>query len=71
MVNMTLAIPEHIYKAMKEHNEIKWTEIARQAITRKISELKRNKRDHDPELREYALRHALEDWSPADELFKY
>jgi len=32
MVNMTLAIPEDLYQTMKEHSEIKWSEIARRAI---------------------------------------
>lgn len=32
MRNMTLAIPEEIHKITKEHKEIKWTEIARQAM---------------------------------------
>ena len=29
---MTLAIPEDLHKLMKKHNQIKWSEIARQAI---------------------------------------
>ena len=29
---MTLAIPEDLYKIIKKHKEIKWTEIARQAM---------------------------------------
>lgn len=32
MTNMTLAIPEDLYKIIKKHKEIKWTEIARQAM---------------------------------------
>jgi len=32
MTNMTLAIPEDLYKIMKKHSEIKWSEVARQAI---------------------------------------
>jgi len=32
MTNMTLAIPDDLYKVMKKHKEIKWTEVARQAI---------------------------------------
>ena len=30
--NMTLALPEDIYHIVKEHNEIRWSEIARRAI---------------------------------------
>jgi hypothetical protein len=32
MTNMTLAIPEDLYNIMKKHSEIKWSEVARQAI---------------------------------------
>ena len=32
MTNMTLAIPDDLYEVMKKHKEIKWTEVARQAI---------------------------------------
>jgi hypothetical protein len=32
MTNMTLAIPDELHKIMKKHKEIKWTEIARQAM---------------------------------------
>jgi len=32
MTNMTLAIPEELRQVMKKHNEIKWSEIARQAL---------------------------------------
>ncbi len=32
MVNMTLAVPDDLYRIMRKHREIKWSEIARQAI---------------------------------------
>jgi hypothetical protein len=32
MTNMTLSIPEELHKIIKQHKEIKWTEIARQAM---------------------------------------
>lgn len=32
MTNMTLAIPEELHQVMRKHNEIKWSEIARQAL---------------------------------------
>jgi len=32
MVNMTLAIPEKLHKFMKEHKEIRWTEVVRRAL---------------------------------------
>lgn len=39
MVNMTLAIPEGLHKTMKEHREIKWSEVARQALWQQASKL--------------------------------
>jgi len=32
MTNMTLAIPEELYRIMKRYKEIKWSEVARQAL---------------------------------------
>ncbi|MBI2565203.1 hypothetical protein HYV79_04430 [Candidatus Woesearchaeota archaeon] len=32
MVNMTLAVPEELHEIMKQHVEIKWSEIARRAM---------------------------------------
>lgn len=32
MTNMTLAIPEDLHSIMRKHNEIKWSEVARQAM---------------------------------------
>ena len=32
MTNMTLAIPEDLHKIMRKHSEIRWSEIARQAL---------------------------------------
>ena len=32
MTNMTLAIPEDLHKVMRKHKEIKWSEVARQAM---------------------------------------
>jgi O-methyltransferase involved in polyketide biosynthesis len=40
MVNMTLSIPEKLYKEMSQHTELKWSDIARQAFERKIHECK-------------------------------
>ena len=39
MTNMTLAVPEDLHKVMKKHKEIKWSEIARQAISEKARKL--------------------------------
>ncbi len=32
MTNMTLALPEELVKLMKKHKQIKWSEVARQAL---------------------------------------
>ncbi len=32
MTNMTLAVPEDLYQIMQKHGEIKWSEVARQAM---------------------------------------
>jgi len=32
MTNMTLAVPESLKRAMEKHKEIKWSEVARQAM---------------------------------------
>lgn len=32
MVNVTLAVPEELRRIMKSHPEIKWSEVARQAM---------------------------------------
>lgn len=39
MVNMTLSIEEQLYKAMKKHTEIKWSDVARNAIRKKLAEI--------------------------------
>lgn len=40
MTNMTLSIPNELYKELKKHKELKWSEVAREAIVRKLEELK-------------------------------
>jgi predicted CopG family antitoxin len=32
MPNMTLSLPEDVYKIVKNHKEVRWSEIARRAI---------------------------------------
>ncbi len=39
MVNMTLAIPEQLHQKMEHFSEIKWTEVARRAIEKKVADL--------------------------------
>jgi len=38
MANLTLSIPEVLYKKMKKHPELKWSEVARQAIQEKVQD---------------------------------
>lgn len=40
MANMTLAVPEDLYDIIKQHNEIKWSEIARRAMWEQASRLR-------------------------------
>lgn len=37
--NLTLAISDELGEKMKEHNDVRWSEVARQAIERKIRDL--------------------------------
>lgn len=39
MVNVTLAVPEELHKLMEKYKEIKWTEVARQAMWEKARKL--------------------------------
>ena len=39
MTNMTLAVPDDLHRIMKKHREIKWSEVARQAIIVKARKL--------------------------------
>lgn len=40
MAHITLSIPDRLYRKMKEHSEIKWSDIARKAIVNYLSALK-------------------------------
>lgn len=39
MANMTLAVPEELHKRMKQHTELKWSDVARQAFSQKLEEV--------------------------------
>lgn len=39
MTNLTLSVPEDLHKIMEKHKEIKWTEVARQAMWEKARKL--------------------------------
>ena len=66
MTNVTLSVPEEVHAIMKAHREIRWTEIARQAI---VQEAKKFKPEDDP-LLTYNLRRLAQDGDDADELFE-
>ncbi len=68
MVNMTMAIPEQLHKVMKKHAEIKWTEVARQAIEKKAREVEEEKMIWMKHAHEHAVKRG---WSEAHELFKF
>ncbi len=39
MTNLTLAIPDELHEKMKEHSEIRWSEVVRKTIAEKIEDL--------------------------------
>lgn len=39
MANITLSVPDDIYKKMRYFSEVKWSEVARKAIIEKIEML--------------------------------
>ena len=41
MAHITLSVPDEIYAEMKNHPEIKWSEVARQNIITKVLSLKK------------------------------
>ncbi len=41
MANLTLSVPDDLYEEMKRHPEIRWSEVARQALAKKLEDLRR------------------------------
>jgi len=41
MTNITLSVPDDLYEEMKKHPEIRWSEVARQALVKKLEDLRR------------------------------
>ncbi|MCD6368318.1 MAG: hypothetical protein J7L38_00805 [Thermoproteales archaeon] len=39
MPNITLSIPEEVYRKMKKYSEVKWSEVARKAIMEYLRKL--------------------------------
>jgi hypothetical protein len=67
MVNVTLSVPEKTHKVMKKHKEIRWTEVARQAIIKKANEIELAK---DP-LRYHSLKRLAKEGDDAEKLFEF
>lgn len=40
MPNMTLTVPKEMYREMKKHKELKWSDIARQAFKKRLEEIR-------------------------------
>lgn len=45
MTNITLSIDDNVYKKMKKHSEIKWSEFVRKCVQKRIKELESIKSD--------------------------
>ena len=41
MANLTLSIPDELHEEMRKHPEIRWSEVARQALRKKLEDLRR------------------------------
>ncbi len=71
MTNITLSIDKTVYKKMKKHSEIKWSEFVRKSIKRRIEELESLEKNKENEsiLTMLASEHVLKkDWdNKADE----
>ena len=39
MANMTLSIPEELHKKLKQHTELKWSDVARKAFEKKLNDI--------------------------------
>ena len=39
MANITLSIPDNLHRKLKTHNDIRWSEVIRRILQRKIEEL--------------------------------
>ncbi|MBM3303570.1 MAG: hypothetical protein FJY76_00595 [Candidatus Aenigmarchaeota archaeon] len=39
MANLTLAIPDELQEKLREHSEIRWSEVARRALEKKVDDL--------------------------------
>jgi predicted CopG family antitoxin len=39
MANITLSVPDDLHRKMKKYSEIRWSEVARKAIQKKVRDL--------------------------------
>ncbi len=65
MTNVTLSIEDSVYKRMKKHSEIKWSEFVRRTINKRLDELEKIERSpaHESILTMLASEKALKkDW---------
>jgi len=65
MANMTLSLSDEIYKKIKKHNEIKWSEVARRAIEEKLKQIE------EADYRKYSLKRLVEEGQDAKEIFDF
>ena len=49
MTNITLSIEDSVYKKMRKHSEIKWSEFVRKVIKKRLEELERLEKSPDKE----------------------
>lgn len=72
MSNVTLYIPDNVRESMDLHSDIRWSEVARQAIIQKLKELKklellRKYVEKEPFTTEDLTWMEQNDWHPVDE----
>ncbi len=75
MTNVTLSIEDSVYKKMRKHTEIKWSEFIRRIIKKRLDELETLEKHPDQEsiLTMLASEEVLkEEWeNEADERWNY
>ena len=49
MTNITLSIEDSVYKRLKKHSEIKWSEFVRKTVKQRLDELDRLDKSHSKE----------------------
>ena len=49
MTNITLSIDDEVYKKMKKHSEVTWSEFVRKMIKKRVEELESLEKDKNKE----------------------